>query len=227
MAFAWNTDVRKAIIKCYYRSEQRIGGGFMYDAAQYRQELTEQYPELQNVNPQVINKQIRRVLKLLQDTGSVAVKKRRCAPRTLNEAKIAEIRQTVEDSQGKVSIRKLSARVNISRGSVHTALRKQLNFRAYKITRFHKMEPADVMQRVAFCEWSSNNMGDEILDISFFSDEAWIHLDGYVNSQNCRIWGSENPREFVSTVRSFLYQRYFIDIMFMVFIFRSRNLYIL
>ena len=140
----------------------------MCDATQRRQELTAQFTELQNVNPQVINKQIRQVVKLFQDTGSEAVKKRRCAPRTLNEAIIEEIRQTFEESQGKVSIRKLSARVNIGRGSVHTALRKLLNFKAYIITRFQKMGPADVMQRVAFFEWFSNNTGDEILDMSFF-----------------------------------------------------------
>ena len=83
----------------------------MYDATQYRQELTAQLTDLQNINPQVINKQIHRVVKLFQDTGSIAVHKRRCAPKTLNEVKIEEIRQTVEDSEGKVSIRKLSARV--------------------------------------------------------------------------------------------------------------------
>ncbi|KAI5708051.1 hypothetical protein M8J77_015430 [Diaphorina citri] len=27
-----------------------------------------------------------------------------------------------------------------------------------------------------------------------FSDEAHFHLNGFVNKQNCRIWGSENPR---------------------------------
>jgi len=27
-----------------------------------------------------------------------------------------------------------------------------------------------------------------------FSDEAWFHLSGYVNSQNSRIWASENPK---------------------------------
>ena len=28
-----------------------------------------------------------------------------------------------------------------------------------------------------------------------FSDEAHFHLGGYVNKQNCHIWGSENPHE--------------------------------
>jgi hypothetical protein len=40
---------------------------------------------------------------------------------------------------------------------------------------------------------------DDILDHTFFSDEAWIHLDGYVNSQNYRIWSSENPHATVET----------------------------
>jgi hypothetical protein len=40
---------------------------------------------------------------------------------------------------------------------------------------------------------------DDILDHTFFSDEAWIHLDGYVNSQNYRIWSSENPHPTVET----------------------------
>ena len=29
------------------------------------------------------------------------------------------------------------------------------------------------------------------------SDEAHFHLDGFVNRQNCRIWGSENPHVIV------------------------------
>ena len=28
----------------------------------------------------------------------------------------------------------------------------------------------------------------------FFSDEAHLTLEGYVNKQNCRIWGSENAQ---------------------------------
>ena len=29
------------------------------------------------------------------------------------------------------------------------------------------------------------------------SDEARFHLVGYVNQQNCRIWGSENPKVII------------------------------
>ena len=29
------------------------------------------------------------------------------------------------------------------------------------------------------------------------SDEAHLHLGGYVNKQNCRIWGSEHPKMII------------------------------
>jgi hypothetical protein len=32
-----------------------------------------------------------------------------------------------------------------------------------------------------------------ILNYTWFSDEAWFHLSGYVNSQNTHLWGSESP----------------------------------
>jgi len=42
-------------------------------------------------------------------------------------------------------------------------------------------------------------MDDDTLNISFFSDEAWIHLSGYINSQNTRMWSAENPHYFQET----------------------------
>ncbi|RWS10786.1 uncharacterized protein B4U80_09266, partial [Leptotrombidium deliense] len=33
----------------------------------------------------------------------------------------------------------------------------------------------------------------------FFTDEAWFHLSGYVNSQNCRFWSADKPRKVVES----------------------------
>ena len=35
-----------------------------------------------------------------------------------------------------------------------------------------------------------------MLDRVYFSDEAWFHLDEYVNSQDSPIWSNENPHTF-------------------------------
>ena len=42
-------------------------------------------------------------------------------------------------------------------------------------------------------------MTSEILDLTFFSDESWIHLSGYVNSQNSRHWSTSNPHAYVES----------------------------
>ena len=36
-----------------------------------------------------------------------------------------------------------------------------------------------------------------ILAKKIFLDEAQLDLDGYVNKQNCRIWGTENPHAYI------------------------------
>ena len=37
--------------------------------------------------------------------------------------------------------------------------------------------------------------GENILNDTFFTDEAWFHLSGYANTQNSRTWATENPHE--------------------------------
>lgn len=34
---------------------------------------------------------------------------------------------------------------------------------------------------------------------TIFSDEDHVHLNGYVNKQNCRIWSEENIHEYVKS----------------------------
>jgi hypothetical protein len=65
----------------------------------------------------------------------------------------------------------------------------------YKIRVVHELLPGDGITRLHYCHWfmkSGTRDGDELDDWNW-SDEAWFHLDGYVNSQNSRIWSTENP----------------------------------
>jgi hypothetical protein len=50
-------------------------------------------------------------------------------------------------------------------------------------------------KRMTYCRWVQTFIDENpgILDYTCFSDEAWFHLSGYVNSQNTRLWGTENP----------------------------------
>ncbi len=62
----------------------------------------------------------------------------------------------------------------------------------------HELKEIDNPYRITFCkcllQFTKNNLSK--LDTFFYSDESWLHLDGYVYSQNFRLWSSENPHEF-------------------------------
>lgn len=51
-----------------------------------------------------------------------------------------------------------------------------------------------------YCEWFNEVLNNEnILDTSFFSDEAWFHRSGYVFLQNNTICSAENPHVIIKT----------------------------
>jgi hypothetical protein len=59
-----------------------------------------------------------------------------------------------------------------------------------------ELKPADHEKRICYCEWFTNFIQMktvDILDVTSFTDEAWFHLSGYVNTQNTRLWSFENP----------------------------------
>jgi hypothetical protein len=100
------------------------------------------------------------------------------------------------------SLRKLSAQTGISLGSAHTAVRKMLKFYPYRMQVFHELILGEYAKTVNYCRWFKNLIHGNIsvLDQVFFTDEAWFHRSGYVNSQNYRTWRTENPHNYNETV---------------------------
>jgi hypothetical protein len=67
--------------------------------------------------------------------------------------------------------------------------------KSYKIQMIHPLKPSD---QVAHINYAVDML--ERIDASpaflrqvCFSDEATFHVNGVVNSYNCRIWGSQTP----------------------------------
>jgi hypothetical protein len=87
----------------------------------------------------------------------------------------------------------------VSNSTAHRILRKKLKLHPYRVSVVHQLKERGHQSRVDYCTWCQNFLveeGEEILDVTFFTDEAWFHLSEYVNSQNIRLWSSENPHEF-------------------------------
>jgi hypothetical protein len=61
-----------------------------------------------------------------------------------------------------------------------------------------ELKPADYPRRLNFCNWPVDNIGNNVeFSQIIFSDESWFHTSGYLNSQNLRIWSTENSHEIV------------------------------
>jgi hypothetical protein len=100
-------------------------------------------------------------------TGLLIGKKKKHKPRLLTEEKLGDIAQ-------ETGVSKCSARMAT----------QLLKLRPYKTTVIHALQLRDSASRVRFCNWFLQSViEDEInAQLTFFSDEAWFHLQGYMNT---------------------------------------------
>jgi len=97
--------------------------------------------------------------------------------------------------QASTSTRHRFQNLNISRTSLRRTLNKDLGMKQYKVQLVQELKPHDHPMRFRFTQWTEQRLVEDehFYRKIIFSDEAHFHLGGYVNKQNCHIWGSENP----------------------------------
>jgi hypothetical protein len=116
----------------------------------------------------------------------------------LTEEKLEQIKQSFERSPRK-SLRRRGQGNDISKTSCGRAAKK-LKLHPYRVSVIHELKPADYNKRVKYCEWFLKFIeNDSVLNYTFFTDEAWFHLSGYINSQNTRVWATKNLHEFLES----------------------------
>lgn len=155
-------------------------------------EFRRQFPNTQAPSKRTI----RHWYRAWRETGSVQDKKRERKKTVLSEEVISGISDALTRSPRK-SLRRLAAHTGLSYGSAWRAT-KALKLRPYKISVVQELRPADPRLRIDFCQWYLQSIHDGLVDTNFFffTDEAWFHLNGYVNTQNNRYWSSTNPHQF-------------------------------
>jgi hypothetical protein len=68
---------------------------------------------------------------------------------------------------------------DIGLAAAHKAVREKLNLFSYKVTAVQELKPVDPEKRIRYCESFTSFIQTktvDILDVSFFRDEAWFHL---------------------------------------------------
>ncbi len=87
----------------------------------------------------------------------------------------------------RLSVCKLSRCTGMSTTSVHRTLH-DLKLYAYRLMVRQELKLGDYAKRLTYCHWFNTFVHDGMhkMDHVFFSDETWVHLIGYVNSQNYR-----------------------------------------
>ena len=127
---------------------------------------------------------IQEIMKKFETTGSV-VNKKRNRKRTVLTEETDEIGASLERTPSK-SIPKLAQQVGISESSAYRAT-KLLKL-PYKCASVHSLKQGDPVSRMHYCERFHSSVNGGLIDpqLLFFSDEAWSHLNGRVNTHNCR-----------------------------------------
>ena len=136
------------------------------------------------------------LIKKFEISGSVLIAKSNARPPTgRSELNIAAMCASVDESPS-IPIRRRAQHLNISRCSVQRILTKDLHLQAYKIQLTQELHPEDHAQRRTFSNWI---LEQQQIDCDFsrkiiITVETHLQLGGYVNKQNCRISGTENPQ---------------------------------
>ena len=138
---------------------------------------------------------IKGIISLFQEQGAVCDLPRSGRPRTArNDENREELERSLEENPP-VSTRRRSQQMGISRSSLQRMLHEMDMF-PYKIQLVQQLQPQDYEQRLEYAMRLQDLVNGDpgFLQTLIMSDETHFHLNGFVNKQNCRIWGTENPQ---------------------------------
>ncbi len=74
-------------------------------------------------------------------------------------------------------------------------LKKESKYFPYKVQISQSLSKPSELKRVQFCEKMLEKLETDpnYINKIWFTDESHFYLNGYVNKQNMRIWGTEKP----------------------------------
>ncbi|GFX03738.1 uncharacterized protein TNCV_2113101 [Trichonephila clavipes] len=145
---------------------------------------------------------LKRMIARFEKTGHLGVQPGRGRKSTrsdvVEDVATAIVDQSMDNVIGCSSARAVSRHLGVLYSTVWNVLRKVVHFFPYKIRHNQQLMANDREKRLTF---ALTFLARVEVDASWpwkilWSDEAHFHLSGTVNTHNCRIWDTENPRTF-------------------------------
>ncbi|GFX54935.1 uncharacterized protein TNCV_3318521 [Trichonephila clavipes] len=145
---------------------------------------------------------LKRMIARFEKTGHIGVQPSRGRKSTrsdvVKDVATAIVDQSMDNVIGCSSARAVSRHLGVPYSTVWNVLRKVAHFFPYKIRHNQQLMANDREKRLTF---ALAFLARVEVDASWpwkilWSDEAHFLLSGTVNTHNCRIWDTENPRTF-------------------------------
>ena len=133
-------------------------------------------------------KTVKRWCKMIDQTGTVSSSRSPGCPRIIRTSTTIEKVKNRLKGGGRVSARKLSKELKLSRTSIQRILKDDLRCFPYKIIIKPFLTDAHKAERKWFANWVRSNFRREQTMPILFSQEKLFHIDGVYNVENDRVW---------------------------------------
>lgn len=178
-----------------YTEPERIDLANWYDELHLSNFVVEKFKAKYPHRPIPSKAEIIQCNRKLHQFGTVRDLPRTGRPKSYGKADEEKIIQAFQKSPTKslyqASCEKLGSSEKIRR------VLKNANMKPYKMRILHQLVYGDREKRVTFCRDMLRLLEDDssAIDNILFGDEAYFHLNGFVNHQNFRYWSDEKPEE--------------------------------
>lgn len=181
---------RVFIVQSYYKSDKNIT------------ETLRKWSSRHKNRPKPHVTTVKRLLEKFERTGSVADDpgERSNRPNTVRTPEIIEQAKNIMKREPSLSTRKLAQELGLSYRTAGRILKDDLKLFPYKLQVYQRLSDDAMIRRFNFAADMLELIDSKQIDPNkiIFSDEAHFWLDGYVNNQNFRVWGSEKPQLIVT-----------------------------
>ena len=138
---------------------------------------------------------IKAIVKRFQESGSVQDAERSGRPTSVRDADNVERVMRSVRSEPSTSIRRRSQELDIKKSSLQKILTTDLNLFPYKIQIVQELKPTDYETRLTFC--AAFLTQSDLTEKLIMTDEAHFNLSGFINKQNYRFWGTQQPQVMI------------------------------